>query len=72
MTTFLLGLAGIAIRIWLWIRSNTARLLGRTEAERDALKETLKRVEKAHRARLRLRDNPDYLGRVRKKYERDE
>lgn len=69
---FLLGLAGLAIRIWLWTRKSTARLLGRAEANRDALQETLDRVEKARKVRLKLRGNPGYLGRVRDKYERDE
>ena len=71
MITFLLGIAGIGIRIWMWMRKSTARTLGRTEAELDSLKETLKRVEKARKIRLKLRDNPDYPGRVRDKYRRD-
>lgn len=73
--TFLLGLAGIVIRGWLWVRSNTARLLGHTEAERDSLKETLKRVKKARKARRKVRKNsgtPGYLGGVRDKYQRDD
>lgn len=68
---FLLSIAGFAIRIWLWMRKSTARVLGRTEAERDSLKETLKRVEKARKARLKLRGNPGYLGGMRDKYDRD-
>lgn len=69
---FLLGLAGLAIRIWLWMRKSTARMLGRAETERDALKETLERVEKARKVRLKLRGNLGYLGGMRDKYQRDE
>lgn len=69
---FLLGLAGIGIKIWLWMRGNANRMLGRAEAERDALKETLSRVEKAQAARRKLRGNLGYLGRVPDKYDRDQ
>ena len=68
--TFLLGLAGLVIRVFLWMRKSTARMLGRTEAERDRLKETLDRVEKARKARRKLRRTPGYLG-MRDKYDRD-
>ncbi len=54
------------------MRGNANRMLGRAEAERDALKETLTRVEKAQAARRKLRGNPGYLGRVRNKYDRDQ
>jgi hypothetical protein len=47
-------------------------MLGRAESERDALKETLSRVEKAHEARRKLRRTPGYFGRVRDKYNRDQ
>lgn len=69
--TFLLGLAGLAIRIFLSLRRSTARMLGRASAERDALEETLNRVEKAREARRRLRRAPGYLG-MRDKYDRDQ
>lgn len=70
--TFLLGLAGIAIKIWLWTRNNANRMLGRAEADRDRMKETLTRVENAQRARRRLLDNPTYFGSLRDKYNRDD
>lgn len=72
MISFLLGLAGIGIKVWLWMRGNANRMLGRAEAERDALKETLSRVEKAQAARRELSRTPNYLGGVSDKYDRDE
>ncbi len=71
MITFLLGLAGIGIRLWLWMRGNANRMLGRAEAERDTLRKALNRVEKAQAARRELHRTPNYLGRVPDKYNRD-
>ncbi len=71
MVSILLSLAGIGIKIWLWMRGNANRMLGRAEAERDVLKETLDRVEKAQAARRELHRTPNYLGGVPDKYNRD-
>ncbi len=69
MISIFLAIAGVALRVFLAMRRSTARLLGRAESERDALKETLDRVEKAREARMRVRDStPDS---VRDKYNRD-
>jgi len=69
--SFIISLVfGLGLRIWLAMRKSTARLLGRAESERDALKEVLDNVEKSKKARERLRDNPDLRKRLRDKYTR--
>ena len=69
MISILLAIGGVILRVFLSMRRSTARLLGRAESERDALKETLDRVEKAHEARMRVRKSTP--GSVRDKYNRD-
>ena len=69
MISIFLAVAGVVLRVFLAMRRSTARLLGRAESERDALKETLARVEKAHEARMRVGDSTPSS--VRDKYNRD-
>ena len=51
----LLSIVAGAVKAWMWIRDQTFRQPGRIEAENDAMKEVLKRVEIARAARRRAR-----------------
>jgi len=64
----ILAFAGFVLLLHYLRKDNEAK--GKTRAQLDAAEKIVDNVDKANAARDRLRSDPDYAGRVRKRFTR--
>lgn len=71
-TILSLGASVVGAFGWLfkWMTQSDARRAAKAEGQADFMRETIKDVDEANKARRRLRDDPDYSEQLQRKYTR--